>query len=252
MGKFWLASWIDSLYLPDEPTGDVEIVRGLGPGHARLFEDDLRRNGVDARACYWHEVGGDAIRAPERLPGIVGEHDRYELICGRVVTSVVVHGDDEPKDTWRWQASRNHQHPCLERAEQLSGEAALVEEWKADLGTIFPDRFFIIDRQPGEGVSFYEPDGDAPTDSETDWSLLYAGRRKGLVQAYRDKRAAGWVGEKFAEYLHPDCSCGCGETTGEEDVLEEHGVILATCRQCGKKRFVASRRLCYPVGKPKA
>jgi hypothetical protein len=120
-------------HFPQDPQTDFELVRGVGPTIAWYVVHELGRKGVEARTMLWDEVGDDVLRAPTRLPGIVGEHYHFVVEEGRVFKFLRTLGNPRPSAGWRKQAARNHEHPFNGRPERIDAEVGHIQALCADL-----------------------------------------------------------------------------------------------------------------------
>lgn len=220
--------------------------------HAEIWVTCLAK--LEVRASYhrWNYVEEGVIRAPLRQPGIIGDNhafwieEGYVLRCGRKF-------HENREIGWSMQSMVNHEHP--KNTERLS-ELPIIYEYaktlQEDLETWFPDRRFIVGIEPGCSVSFYEPEEDAPTESETEWNGhigAWAGDNKAVADAVIDSLQLDERKITIIDETLPTCNeCGGTKVVQPYESIKFPGVIEAYCDRCGAGFIAASRYMRFKVG----
>ncbi len=245
-----LSDYREYLSFPESLEGEFELIRGLTMEQCEWIPRDLRKEGILVRTAVWNEVEDGVLRAPKRVPGHVGNQFSFWIHRGKVFADEPSPRWEKEEVDWRVQAFSNHDHPGIpgDVPDDLLAEHRFIGDLQADLTALFPNRKFVIEYDPGCTVTFYEPEEDAPIESETEFKIWVRGPSHPMLVEF-EELIRSRAPQTFRDYTAPTCfECGGDKVLDEAESPEFVGAILARCQGCGKLYVGASRTIRYRVG----
>jgi hypothetical protein len=157
---------------------------------------------------------------------------------------------------WKWQHFMNHEHPCFQEFE-LPHELEVMDLWKSQMQAQMPEVQFVIELEPMNRITWYQPFGDAPTESD-DWTRFGPPIRLTWEEIAHAIESMGMpVPEDFeslndlhrraiADKLAPCSKCRVegNFTEGAIDPLHP-GIKWRTCLACGEWNIFETRVVRY-------